>query len=168
MFIVHQKKKISETTRIYPCSYYGKTKILAENYIKRKLKNKIKFSIGRIFSTTNKNQKKNYLIPDLKRKADLKKKCVLENLNHYRDFISMEDTAKIIHLLYKKQYTGIINIGLGKPVLLKDIAKIIFRKKNKKVIFKDNKKPSFLIANNKKLKKILNFKLQSSLIKMIY
>lgn len=162
------KKKILESTKIKPCSYYGQTKLLAENYIRKKLKNKIKFSIGRIFSTTNKNQKKNYLIPDLKKKANKKKKYILENLNHYRDFVSMEDTAKIIHLLYEKKYNGIINIGLGKPVLLKDIAKIIFKKKNKIARFKDNKKPTYLIANNKKLKKIINFRLQTSLLKMIY
>ena len=36
MFIVHQKK-ISETTRIYPCSYYGKRKFLQKT-TKKKIK----------------------------------------------------------------------------------------------------------------------------------
>ncbi len=162
------KKKISENSKIKPATYYGKTKLLAENYLKKKLKNKIKFSIGRIFSTTNKTQKKNYLIPDLKKKANSKKKYILKNLNHYRDFVSMEDIAKIIHLLCQKKYNGIINIGSGKPVLLKNVAKIIFKKKNKITIFRDNKKPTFLVANNKKLKKIINFKLKTNLSKMIY
>ena len=36
------------------------------------------------------------------------------------------------------------------------------------VIFKDNKKPTYLVANNKRLKKIINFKLKKNLSKMIY
>ena len=48
---------------------------MAEEYIiKNFKKKKIKFCIGRIFSTTNKNQKKNYLVPDLKRKIKVSKK----------------------------------------------------------------------------------------------
>ena len=39
----------------------------SESYIIHKLKNsKVKYCIGRIFSTTNANQK-NYLVPDLKK-----------------------------------------------------------------------------------------------------
>ena len=46
-----QKKKISEKNKTKPSSKYGKTKLLAENYIKKKLKNKkFGFCIGRIFS----------------------------------------------------------------------------------------------------------------------
>ena len=43
-----------------PISFYGKTKLMAEKYIiKNFKKKKIPFCIERIFSTTNKNQKKN-------------------------------------------------------------------------------------------------------------
>ena len=60
------KKKILDQIK-KPISYYGKTKLLAENFIIKKLKNtKIKYCIGRIFSV-NKNQK-NYLVPDLIKK----------------------------------------------------------------------------------------------------
>ena len=71
-----KNKKISEKDKVKPISYYGSTKILSENYIIKKFKNtKVKYCIGRIFSTTNKNQKKNYLVPDLKKKF-LKKKIL--------------------------------------------------------------------------------------------
>ncbi len=65
-----QNKKISEKSKISPISYYGKTKYLAEKYIKKK---NINYCIGRIFSTTNKTQKINYLVPDLKKKSKKKK-----------------------------------------------------------------------------------------------
>ena len=53
------QKKISEISIKKPISYYGQTKLWAENYIQKKLKfTHTKYCIGRIFSTTNKNQKK--------------------------------------------------------------------------------------------------------------
>ena len=162
--------KISERNKKNPCSYYGKTKLLAENYIVSQLRNsKIKYCIGRIFSTSNKNQKKNYLVPDLKRRIKkTKKKIILRNLNHYRDFISMQEICKIILLFYKKRYQGIINIGRGESVHLKDIAKTICKKYKKEFEFEDNKKSTYLIANNYKLKKLFKFNKKINLIKLIF
>ena len=62
------KKRIDENGKIEPISFYGKTKFLAEKFVIKKLEGKINYCIGRIFSTTNKNQKQNYLVPDLKNK----------------------------------------------------------------------------------------------------
>ena len=62
--------------------------------------------------------KKNFLIPDLKKKIKNKKKIILlKNLNHYRDFISTKDLAKIIIFLYKKKFKGIINLGSVKLLI---------------------------------------------------
>ena len=163
-------KKISENFVKKPISYYGKTKLLGENYIIKNLKKeKIKYCIGRIFSTTNKNQKKNYLVPDLKYKIKKSKKIIkLKNLHHYRDFISMEDISKIIFKLCFKKFCGIINLGSGKKIYLKDIAKIIAKRYNKKIIFEDNKFLTQLISNNQKLKKIIKIKLSKKIDKMIF
>jgi nucleoside-diphosphate-sugar epimerase len=162
--------KISETDEKQPISYYGKTKLQAENYIVKHLKKyNIKYCIGRIFSTANKDQKKNYLVPDLKKKIkNTKKKVVLKNLNHFRDFISMLEITKIILILYKKKFNGIINIGSGKGIYLKDIAKIISKKYKKKIEFKDNKTPTFLVSDNSKLKKIVNIRINSKLEELIF
>ena len=59
-------------------------------------------------------------------------------------------------------------IGSGKGVLLKDIAKIICKKFNKEYEFKDNKKRTFLVADNKKLKKLYNFSLIKKINKLIF
>lgn len=164
------KKKIKETSKVSPISYYGKTKYLAEKYIiKKLLHTKTKYCIGRIFSTSNNNQKQNYLIPDLNKKIKKVKKLIkLNDLNHYRDFISMEDISEIIYLLLNKKYQGIINLGSGKPTFLKDIAQKISQKFKKKIYFDDNKNTTFLIANNNQLKKIYKKKLNKSLEKMIF
>ena len=50
--------KLNEKSKIDPISYYGLTKLKAEKYIIDNLEGKINYCIGRIFSTTNKNQKK--------------------------------------------------------------------------------------------------------------
>ena len=153
------KSKLNEKSKIKPISYYGTTKLLAERYIIKKFKNnKNIYCIGRIFSTTNNNQKMNYLVPDLKKRIKkTKKKIILKDLNHYRDFISMHDISNIIMALYKKKYKGIINIGSGKGILLKDIAEIICKKYKKECAFTDNKISTFLVADNAKLRKIYRF-----------
>ena len=164
------RKKISEKFITSPISFYGKTKLLAENYLIKNFKlNGINFCIGRIFSTTNKDQKKNYLVPDLKHKIKkTKKRLLLKNLNHYRDFISMDDISKIIFILYKKKYNGILNLGNGRAVFLKDIAKIIAKKFKKEIYFSDNKKTTYLVANIKKLSKICKLKLSNKIEELIF
>ena len=164
------QKKITEKNQKKPISYYGKTKLLAEQYIIKKFESaKIKYCIGRIFSTTNKNQKKNYLVPDLKYKIkNAKKKILLKNLNHYRDFISMEDISKIIFVLLKKRFNGILNFGSGKGIFLKDISKIIAKKYKKEIIFDDNKKITYLVANISKLLRHYKFKKSKEIEKLIF
>lgn len=163
-------KKISEKSKTSPISYYGKTKLLAEKYIIKKLKKSDSlYCIGRIFSTANKNQKNNYLIPDLKKKIKISKgKIILYNLNHYRDFILMKDISKIIFYLYKKKFNGIINIASGKATYLKDIALFISKHYKKEIIFKDNIKETYLVGNINKLKKIYKKSLVINFNKLIF
>lgn len=165
------KKKISENFIKRPISFYGKTKLEAERYIIYNFKkNKIPYCIGRIFSTTSKNQKASYLVPDLKKKIKFsKQKIILKNLNHYRDFISMEDIAKIMLYLYKIKYKGVVNIASGKNTYLKNIALLILRKYRKKNYqFVDNEIPTSLGGNISKLKKIKNFKIIKSIERLIF
>jgi len=164
-----KNKKISEKDKVKPISYYGSTKILSENYIIKKFKNtKVKYCIGRIFSTTNKNQKNNYLVPDLKKKISKKKNIVLKNLNHFRDFISLKDLSAIIFKLHKIKYNGIVNIGTGNSIHLKDLAKFISKKYKKKIKFQDNIKPTFLICDNNKVKRICKIKKFENVYKNIF
>jgi UDP-glucose 4-epimerase len=164
--------KISENHIVRPLNTYGQTKLKAENYIKKKLnKSGIKYCIGRIFSTTSINQKKNYFVPDIKRKIYENNKSLLKfkDLNHYRDFISPYDISKILLLLWKKKYNGIINIASGKPILLKKIVLILLKKNNKKLfVFKDNKKQTSLVADISRLKKITGWKSSYSISDMLF
>ena len=169
--ISYKDKKINEKELVKPSTRYGLTKKDAELVVKKNFKKRgIIFCIGRIFSFTDTRQKQNYVIPNLIKQIKLskKKEITLKNLNHYRDFISMENISKIINILLKKKYVGFVNIGSGKKIYLKDIAKIILKKYNKKGSFIDNKNPTYLIADIRKLKKITKINFKSNIKNMIF
>ena len=149
-----QNKKITEKSKTKSISKYGETKLRAEDYISKRFKHiKINFCIGRIFSIFD-NREKNFFAPSLLKKIRKgSKKMVLENLIHYRDFLSTKQISKIIFFLWKKKYTGVINIGSGKKTDLREVAKFFGNKYKKKVLFKKNK-PTYHIADISKLKKL--------------
>jgi nucleoside-diphosphate-sugar epimerase len=152
----HKQHKIDENETPKPQTKYGKTKLIAENYFSTKLKDSnIKLCIGRIFSFTDKRQKPPFVIPSIIKKIKLSKnKVTLKELNHHRDFLSTKDIVLAIDTLRKNKATGIYNIGSSKNFYLKDIATLISKTFNKKIIFKDSKKKTYLISNNKKIMKM--------------
>ncbi len=148
--------KLSEKSQTKPYSKYGKTKLLAENYIKKKLNSvQIKYCIGRIFSFTHKNQDVSFVVPNLfeKIKKSKGKNNVLKNLNHFRDFISIDDICSAIGLIIKDEITGVLNIGTGKKIQLSKIANFFAKKFKVRLKIELNKNPTYLISNNDKLKR---------------
>ena len=149
-------KKVDEKSKKLPFTKYGLTKLRAENYIVNKMQNStVRYCIGRIFSYSDINQKKSFLIPSLinKIKKSKDKYIFFKNLNHYRDFSSLKNICNAVNILAKNKSIGIYNVGSGKSFLLEDIAKYICKKFNKKFIFKKNNK-TYLIGNINKLAKL--------------
>ena len=147
-----------ENEKAKPQNFYGKTKLIAESYLTKRLKNtEITLCIGRIFSFTDKKQKIPFVIPSLINKIikNKSKMIKIQNLNHYRDFLSTTIITKIIYQLFKKKSKGIFNIASGKSIHLENIAKLLC-KKNKKNLIKTKKKflPTYLIADIKKISRI--------------
>ena len=62
------KKPIKENGKKNPISFYGKTKLIAENKIINNNNSNFSYFIGRIFSIYHKNQKKPFLYPSIKEK----------------------------------------------------------------------------------------------------
>ncbi len=144
-----QPGKIKENFKTNPSSKYGKTKLLAENYVRKKFKN-LNFCIGRIFSIID-NKGKGFLASSLKKKLKKTSKLIfLENLNHYRDFIDTKQISFIIIYLWQKKINGIINIATGKKTNVKSLTQLLAKKMNKNVRFKYNK-PTSLVADVSKL-----------------
>ena len=80
----------------------------------------------------------------------------------------MKDISKIIFCLYRKKFNGIINIGSGREIYLKNIAIYIADYYNKIVEFKDNNKETYLVANNSKLNKIYKKNLTKNFKELIF
>jgi len=153
----NNKNKITEQSKLKPYTKYGRTKLEAEKLLISEFKKNKKLNylcIGRIFSFTNYNQKKSFLIPSLVKKIKKEKFLELKNLNHYRDFLSVNDICSAIWILMKKKKSGIFNICSGEPTNLADIARIISSKLNKNLKIKMPKKFTYLVGNNSKLKKL--------------
>ena len=151
------KKRLKETSIKKSISSYGKLKYFSEKYILNKFKNsENKYCIGRIFSFTDQNQKKSFLIPSIYQKILMskKKKMIFYNTNHNRDFISINDINKNIFFLLKNKSKGIYNIASGKKINLQYLIKKICKKFNKIPKFLANKSSTTLIANISKIKKI--------------
>ena len=149
-------KKISERTQANPQNKYGKTKLIAEKLLKQLSKNHtIKICLGRIFSFTDSKQKSPYVIPNIIKKIkSTQKTTTFKNLNNFRDFLKTKDIISAIDTLRKKNAVGVYNIGSGLSFDLRFIAKLFSKKYNKKISFKNLFKASFLISNNKKIRKL--------------
>ena len=144
------KKKISEKSVPKPISKYGLTKLMAENYLLKK-NIKLNICILRIFSYTNYNQSKSFFIPSVYEKFIKSEFVHLNNINHVRDFIDIDDIISAIKLLYLKKSVGIYNLGSGKPIQLSKIVKYFANLLKKKFIIKLNNKKTSHVANIKKL-----------------
>jgi nucleoside-diphosphate-sugar epimerase len=155
----YSKKKITEKSKIDPINYYGKTKLMSEKYIIKNLKNdNIKYCIGRIFSFTDKLQKKTFFIPAMFKRLRSKNTLTIQfyDMESKRDFISTKDIIYAIKTLYEKSCTGIFNIGSGRSVklsyVINFIAKILKNKNN--IEFINNKINQNITCDNTKIKKI--------------
>ena len=148
-------KKLNENSIKKPSNFYGKSKLRLENYIlKNSKKFKFKIGIARIFNYYNHNQKKGFFINDIIDKLNNRDQIIyLNNINTYRDFISMENINTALYKMISLKLTNDFNICSGQKIYLPKIINILNRKfLNKKIIF-DKKKLPGLIGSNIKLKK---------------
>ena len=177
------KKKVNEKSKLKPENYYGKTKVLAEKLvIQYSKKNRLNYAILRFFNVggsdiknkigcvKNNNQLLKNFSEEIKKKT-YKIKIFGNNYNTpdgtcIRDFIHISDLSKI-HLLIlkkisKKNKSYILNCGYGKGYSILSIIKIFEKiiKKKLKIDLQPKRQGDipFMVADNSKLKKILQFK----------
>ena len=165
MFIILQKKKITENSKIKPISKYGLTKLMAEKYLLKKM-GKVNICIIRIFSYTNFNQNISFFIPSIYKKFLINDSIKLNNINHVRDFIDITDIYFAIKLLYLKKSKGIYNLGSGKPTPLIKIIKYLSSLFNKKYIITKSNTKTIHVADIKKMIK-LGWKPKNNIIKIL-
>ena len=174
---------VKESNKKKPVSYYGKTKLIGENLIKRSFKNtKIKFVILRYFNVVGADLKNKIgEIGDKDRLFNnISKKIINKNFkiniygNDYktkdgtciRDYMHVYDLAKI-HLICLKKFKHIrksleLNCSYGKGYSVLDIVKSFEKIAKRKInlIYKErrNGDTEKVIASNKKLNQFIKWK----------
>lgn len=174
---------VKENNKKKPVSYYGKTKLIGENLIKRSFKNtKIKFVILRYFNVVGADLKNKIgEIGDKDRLFNnISKKIINKNFkiniygNDYktkdgtciRDYMHVYDLARI-HLICLKKFKHIkksleLNCSYGKGYSVLDIVKSFEKIAKRKInlIYKErrNGDTEKVIASNKKLNQFIKWK----------
>ena len=174
---------VKENNKKKPVSYYGKTKLIGENLIKRSFKNtKIKFVILRYFNVVGADLKNKIgEIGDKDRLFNnISKKIINKNFkiniygNDYktkdgtciRDYMHVYDLARI-HLICLKKFKHLkksleLNCSYGKGYSVLDIVKSFEKIAKRKInlIYKErrNGDTEKVIASNKKLNQFIKWK----------
>ena len=147
------KKIIKENFKKRGISKYGKTKILAENFL-LKNKKKLNLCIGRISSLTSENQSQNFVIKKIAVNIKKKKFVNFGNSNIKRDFIYVDDVAKIISKIIKKKITGVINISTSEVTNIFDLLNYMNKFYKSNIDHFKGKEESLVLSNKFLIKKI--------------
>ena len=160
------KSPHSESINCNPKLIYGKSKLLASNYlIKMYKKYKFPVTVLRFYQVFGHKQDFNRFIPILIKACINDKKFPCSNGTQLRDFLYVDDAIDAILKSLKniKAHGKIINIGMGKPIMLKKIIKFVTKKaKGGKPQFGKIKlrvdEPKVIFPKLSKAEKILNWK----------
>jgi nucleoside-diphosphate-sugar epimerase len=155
---------IENTTPTNPSSLYGTCKLSFENIAQKYcLNNDIKFITGRIFYLYGERENSRRVIPYVIN-------CLLNNETAYcshgnqvRDFLNVKDVASAFVEILKSDVEGVVNIGSGNAIKLREILLKIGEKLEKKQLinFGDENtpmnEPEMIVANINKLKNETNW-----------
>ncbi|AFS48004.1 NAD dependent epimerase/dehydratase family protein [alpha proteobacterium HIMB5] len=187
---IYDKKnnKIKETDKKKPISSYGKSKLRAENQLKRN--KKINFVILRFFNVSScltnpligeYHNPETHLIPISVFKA-MKNSTINLFGNDYptpdgtciRDYIHVKDICSVIKRsirFFSKEKNLIINIGNGRgisnKIIVQNIQKILKKKLKVKFLLRRIGDHPSLVCDITKAKKTLNWRPQNSNVKKI-
>ncbi len=130
-------KYCSETTKVNPKTLYAKTKLKGENYFLKN--NSICLRLSTVFGISE-TMRDDLLIHDFISTVINKKYLEIYQKNFIRNFISVNDIAKLCSFIMKNKNfkNGLYNVGDKRLNFSKeDINKILSKKINYKFIFKE-------------------------------
>ena len=149
------KYKLTENSTKKPFNYYGFTKYNLEKYIlKNKNKYKYKIGIARIFNYYNNGDKKGFFINYIIRKLKNNKKIMkFNNINTYRDYISIENINSALLQMVSLKLVNDFNICSSEKIHLPDIVTYFNSIFKNKILRFQGVKSNNLVGSNSKLKK---------------
>lgn len=154
---------LKETSLKKPIERYGKNKSKTEINCYKIKKEILIFRLSNIVGKENKNnsRKVTNLFFDEIRKNLKKKVIIVPKKNYYKDFLLIEDFAKIVYLSIVKDLKGIFNLSTNSKIYLHDLAKDISKFTGAKLIYSNGKTYSFTLNNKKLFNKIKIKKLKN-------
>ena len=138
--------KLTEKSKINPISPYGESKVMMENEIKKITENNdMNYVILRFFNICGKSQSPEYagVITKFIKKIEMNQSLeIFGDGMQTRDFISVKDVVNSIYHSIENGKNQIYNIGSGKPITIKQLAKLMITlsKKELKINYNDIKK----------------------------
>ena len=119
---------------------YGKGKVyLLKKFLSDKDLNKKQYSWIRLFAPTGIYESPTRLIPSITKMALDNQTIFCNNPNIYRDFYDVIEAIKCIEYILERKYSGIINLGSGKKIMIQDLIKKIIQTSSSKskIMFKE-------------------------------
>ena len=186
----YDKKLIKENSKTFPENYYGKTKLLVENYLlAKRIKNNLNLKILRFFNVIgcdesikigNISKNSKHLFNNICYSILRSKKFNIYGIDYdttdgscIRDFIDVQDLSKIIYFFINKNSVKkiIFNVGINKGFSVLDIINkfqtILKIKINYKISKRRKGDAPRLVCNNSNLKRFYKRKftnIQTSII----
>lgn len=152
---------LTEGSSISPSDFYGKTKYTGDMVARYLLGEfNMSYCVGRIFSFSHFSQQKPFLVPALINKINgLSDGETLHVINpdSIRDIMDAESVIDAVLCLAGEKYNGIINIGSGVGLSIRQIAEFLIKKLNRHLLITGEKKsePNSLVADVAKLREIM-------------
>lgn len=164
-------KVLDENATEEPSSVYGHAKLELLNWLRHQ---EIPYLWTRTFFQFGMNEPEGRLIPSLIDSLYKEREFVIRSGDDVRDFVFVEDVARVLVLLISGNHKGLVNIGSGQKMEVSRISKLIaemFDRSDLLKIHSDQTKRSFVVSEPKKLNAILgNFNwssLETALISSI-
>ena len=177
---------VKETQKLYPKNYYGKTKLIIEQYLNNKFKTCYILRLFNIAGYINDNHfyefKNKYrrILPVIneafKKKLNIKINLIkLKGKPVFpgRDFVHIKDFLRIILIILKNKNrnNSILNVGNNKLIYLDQIIKLFEKKLKKKIDFKkiisSKGNLNYTLSNNTQIQKKLKFKFKFNLNEIV-
>ena len=163
----------NEKTKLSPNTHYALAKTKTTNYLKKIYKKeKYPSAIVRLFLTYGPGQKKDRFLPQIINACLKNKKFPTTSGKQIRDFCYIDDTVSAIFLILTKKKTigEAFNVASGIPIKIKTVIGMVNKIIGKGIPEFNKRKLRYgenevLYANIRKMKKMLNWKPKTSLLK---
>ena len=142
----------------------NKLREISERYCEQ---NGISFGYGRIFYVYGKNEKSTRLTGMLIDKLSRGEEVIIKSGSLLKDYIYTKDIACAFVKFLDSDVKGIVNIGSGKTIMIKDYVNLIETKLGKynlvKYIDEPSTQPPIILANNSRLVNDVGYRIKYTL-----